>query len=141
MAPDEGRCAERDGFVKLRSFRQCVTYPRHRQFRRRDHKVVRQPQNPKALFLQPSVAVFVGEALLPDVMAWTVNFDNQWSFEADKIKDIVAQENLPLKLDAIASPVANGAPNQRLGLNGLRALVARIGGGRIAGFLAPSRQS
>jgi len=67
----------------------------------------------------------VGKALRPDFMAWTVNFDNQSTFEADKIKDIVAQGNLPLKLCAIASPVANRAPNECLGLNALRALLAR----------------
>jgi hypothetical protein len=52
-------------------------------------------------------------------MAWTVNFDNQPMFEA------VPQGNLPLKLGAIASPVADGAPNEGLRLNGLRALFAR----------------
>ena len=58
-------------------------------------------------------------------MAWTVNFDNQSMFEADEIKDIVAQGHLPLELGAVASPVANCAPNKCLGLNGPRALLAR----------------
>jgi hypothetical protein len=58
-------------------------------------------------------------------MAWTVNFDNQPMFEADKIKTIVPQGNLPLKLGAIASPLADSAPNEGLRLNGLHALLAR----------------
>ena len=57
-------------------------------------------------------------------MARAINLDHQSTFEADKIKDIVPNRNLPLKLHAIASPVANGAPNKCLGLNGLRALFA-----------------
>jgi len=111
--------------VKLRSVRHCLTYPRHRQFRRRYHKFVRQPKNQKALFSQPGVTVLVGKALLSDFMAWTVNLDHQPTFEADKINDKVAQRNLPLKLGALASPVANRAPNQCFGLNGMRALFAR----------------
>ena len=122
---DEGGRAERDSFVKLRSIRHCVKYPRHRQLRRGYHNLVRQPKNPKALFSQPSVTVFVGKALLRDFMAWTVNFDNQPMFEAHQIKDIVAKGNLPLELGAVASPVANCAPNKCLGLNGPRALLAR----------------
>ena len=58
-------------------------------------------------------------------MAWTVNLHNQPTFEADKIKNKVAQRNLPVKLRAVASPVAHCAPNQCLGLNGLRTLLAR----------------
>ena len=42
--------------------------------------------------------------------------------EATK-SDIV--KNLPLKLRAVASPVANCAPNKCLGFNGPRALLAR----------------
>jgi len=104
--------------VKLRSFRHCITYPRQRQ-------LGRQPKNSKALLSQPSVTVFVGKALLLDFMAWTVNFDNQSMFAADEIKDSVAQGSLPLKLGAVASPVANCAPNKCLGLNGPRAMLAR----------------
>ena len=58
-------------------------------------------------------------------MAWTVNLHNQPTFEADKINDKIAQRKLPLKLRAFTSPVAHRAPNQCLGLNGLRALLAR----------------
>ena len=104
--------------MKLRSFRHCITYPRQRQ-------LGRQPKNSKALLSQPSVTVFVGKALLLDFMAWTVNFDNQSMFAADEIKDSVAQGSLPLKLGAVASPVANCAPNKCLGLNGPRAMLAR----------------
>ena len=122
--PDEGDRAQRGGLVKLRSFRHCVFYPRHRQFRRNNHKFIRQPENPKALLSQPSVTIFVGKLLLRDLMAWTVNFDDQSPFEADKIQDIVAEGNLPLKLGAIASPVANGTPNKCLRLNGSHPLFA-----------------
>jgi hypothetical protein len=120
-----GIARERDGFAKLRSIRHCVADPRHRQFRRPDYKFVRQPKNLKALFSQPSVAVIVGNPSRRDRMAWTVNLHNQPTFEADKIKDKIAQRNLPLKLRAVASAVAHRAPNQCLGLNGLRTLLAR----------------
>jgi hypothetical protein len=103
--------APRDGFAKLRSIRHCTADPRHRQFRRRNHKFVRQPENPKALISQPAVTNFVGKPLLQDIMTWPVNFDNQSMLEAHKIKDIIAQRNLSLKLRAIASPVANSMPD------------------------------
>ena len=106
-------------------FRQCLAYPRHRQLGRGYHKLVLQPKNPKALFSQRSVTALVGKALLLGFVAWTVNFNNQSMLEADEIKDIVAQRNLPSKLGAVASPVANCAPDRRLGLNGPRALLAR----------------
>jgi len=122
--PDEGR-AQRGGFAKLRSIRHCIADPRHRQFRRPNYKFVRQPKNPKALFSQPGVTAIVGKPLRRDRMAWTVNFHNQPTFEADKIKDKIAQRNLPLKLRAVTSAVAHRAPNQCLGLNGLRTLLAR----------------
>jgi len=105
-------------------FRHCFADPRDRQFRRRNHKFVRQPKNLKALFSQPGVTGLVGKPLLRDRMARTVNLHNQPTFEADKIKDKIAQRNLPLKLRAVASPVAHRAPNQYLGLNGLRPLLA-----------------
>jgi hypothetical protein len=108
-----------------RSFRHCVSYPRHCQFRRNNHKFVRQSKNPKALLSQPSVTVFVGKPLLRDLVAWTINFDDQSPFEADEIKNMVAARNLPLKPGAIASPISKGAPNECLRLNGLRALFAR----------------
>jgi hypothetical protein len=44
--------------------------------------------------------------------------------EVHKINDIIAQRNLSLKLRAVASPIANCAPDERLSLNGLRALLA-----------------
>jgi hypothetical protein len=90
-----------------------------------NYKFVRQPKNLKALFSQPGVTVIVGKPLRGDRMAWTVNLHNQPTFEADKLKDKIAQRNLPLKLRAVASPVAHRAPNQCLGLNGPRALLAR----------------
>jgi hypothetical protein len=58
-------------------------------------------------------------------MARAINLDDKASFEAHKIKDVVALRNLPAKLRSVAAPVANRAPNQGLGLNGLRALFAR----------------
>jgi hypothetical protein len=91
--------------------RHCTADPRHRQFRRRNHKFVRQPENPKALISQPAVTNFVGKPLLQDIMTWPVNFDNQSMLEAHKIKDLIAQRNLSLKLRAIASPVANRMPD------------------------------
>src|SRR5271165_1327931 len=69
---DEGGRAERDGLVKLRSFRHCITYPRCRQLGRGYHKLVLQLKNPKALFSRPGVTVLVGEALRAGFMAWTV---------------------------------------------------------------------
>jgi hypothetical protein len=78
-------------------------------------------EEPESLVLATKLTVFVGKALLRDFMAWTVNFDNQPMFEAHEIKDIVAKGNLPLELGAVASPVANCAPNKCLGLNGPRA--------------------
>jgi hypothetical protein len=77
------------------------------------------------LLSQPGVTVIVGAPLLVNRMAWTVNLHNQPTFEADEIKDKIAQRNLPPKLRALASPVAHRAPNQCLGLNGLRTLLAR----------------
>jgi hypothetical protein len=109
--PDEGCRARRDGFAKLRSIRHCIADPRHRQFRRRNHKFVRQPVNPKALISQPDVPNFVGKPLLQDIMTWPVNFDNQSMLEAPKIKDVIAQRNLSLKLRAIASPIVNRTPD------------------------------
>ncbi len=123
--PDEGGRAERDGSAKLRSIRHCLADPRHRQFRRPNYKFVRQPENLKALFSQPGATGLVGKPLLRNRMARTVNFHNQPTFEADKINDKIAQRNLPVKLRAVASPVAHRAPNQCLGLNGLRTLLAR----------------
>ena len=123
--PDEGGRARRDGFAKLRSIGHCITDPRHRQFRRPNYKFVRQPKNLKALFSQPGVTGLVGRPLRRDRMAWAVNLHNQPTFEADKMKNKIAQRNLPLKLRAVASAVAHRAPNQCLGLNGLRTLLAR----------------
>ena len=123
--PDEGGRAQRDGFAKPRSIRHCIADPRHRQFRRRNHKFVRQPKNLKALFSQPGATGLVGKPLRRDRMAWTVDLHNQPTLEADKIEDKIAQRNLPVKLRAVASPVAHRAPNQGLGLNGLRTLLAR----------------
>jgi hypothetical protein len=79
--PDEGCRAQRDGFAKLRSIRHCIADPRHSQFRRRNHKFVQQPENPKALISQPDVTNFVGKPLLQDIMTWPVTFDK--SIEAD----------------------------------------------------------
>jgi hypothetical protein len=79
----------------------------------------------KPCFSQPGVTGLVGKPLRRDRMARTVNLHDQLMFEADKIKDIIAQRNLPLKLRAVASPVAHRAPNHCLGLNGLRTLSAR----------------
>ncbi len=103
--------ARSEGFVKFRSIRHCIADPRNRQFRRRNHKLVRQPENPKALLSQPDVANFVGKPPLRDIMTWPVNFHNQSMLEAHKIKDIIAQRNLSLKLRAIASPIANRTPD------------------------------
>ena len=96
-------------FAKRRSIRHCIADPRHREFRRRNHKFVRQPENPKALISQPDVTN--GKPLLQDSMTWPVNFDNQSILEAHKIKDVIAQRNLSLKLRAIASPIANRSPD------------------------------
>ncbi len=106
------------------SARHRIADPRHRQLRRRNHKLVRQPKNPKALISQPDVTTFVGEPLLQDIMTGPVNFDNQSMLEAYKINDIIAQQNLSLKLRAIASPIANRTPDERLRLNGMRPLFA-----------------
>jgi len=119
-----GGRAQRDGLGQFRSIRHCIADPGHRQFRRRTHKFVRQPENPKALISQPDVTTFVGKPLLRDIMTWPVNFDDQSMREAHKINDIIAQRNLSLKLRAIASPIANRTPDQRLRLNGLRPLFA-----------------
>jgi hypothetical protein len=72
---------------------------------------VQQPENPKALISQPDVTNFVGKPLLQDIMTWPVNFDNQSMLEAPKIKDVIAQRNLSLKLRAIASPIVNRTPD------------------------------
>jgi hypothetical protein len=77
------------------------------------------------LFSQPRIAVHVGKALLPELVAWTVNLDDDPMFEADKIEEKVAERDLSLKLGAFASAVANSPPNEGLRLNGLRALFAR----------------
>jgi len=89
-APDEGGRAERDGLAKHGSIRHCVADPRDRQFRRRNYKRVRQPENPKSLIAQPGVTAFVGKALRRDIVTWPVNLDNQSMLEADKINDIIA---------------------------------------------------
>jgi len=49
------------------------------------------------LFSQPGVTAIVGKPLRRDRMAWTVNFHNQPTFEADKIKDALpSRKYLPL---------------------------------------------
>ncbi len=102
--------ARSEGFVKFRSIRHCIADPRNRQFRRRNHKLVRQPENPKALLSQPDVANFGCKPLLGDIMTWPVNFDNQSMLEAHKINDRIAQRNLSLKLRALASSIASRTP-------------------------------
>ena len=74
---DEGGRAQRDGFAKSRSIRHCLADPRHSQLRRRNHKFVRQPENPKALVVQPDVTGFVGKLLLENIVTWPINLDNQ----------------------------------------------------------------
>jgi hypothetical protein len=66
----------------------------------------------------------VGKLLLQNIMAWPVNFDNQSMLEANKIDDGIAKWNLSLKLRAVASPIANRTPDERLRPNGLRPLFA-----------------
>ena len=82
---------------KPRSVRYCLSYPRDSQFSGRYHELVRQSKNSKALFSQPRIAVHVGNALLRDLVAWTVNFDDEPMFEADKMGVKVAEGDLSLK--------------------------------------------
>jgi len=120
-----GIARQRDGSVDSPSYGQGVPNPRHRQFRRPDDKFIRQPQNPKPLFSQPCVARTVSDNLRGALMARSVDLDDEPALEADEIDDVGLQRNLPLEFDAIASAIAHGAPNERLGPNALGALFAR----------------
>ena len=53
--------ARSDGFVKFRSIRHCIADPWNRQFRRRNHKLDWQPENPKVLCRNETSANFVGK--------------------------------------------------------------------------------
>ena len=117
--------AKRDGFVRRRSLHQCRANPRDRQFRRADHEFVGQTQNAKSLAAKPGVARGVGRLLFLAIMARPVDFNNEAALEANEIDEEGSQRDLPLKFLPFAPPIANRAPNQRLGLNGVRTLFAR----------------
>jgi len=120
-----GIARKRDGFVESPSPGQGVPNPRHRQYRRPDHKFVRQPQNPKPLRLQPDIARSVGDDLLSIFVTRSVDLDDEPALETNEIDDVALQRNLALKFGAVASAIAHRAPDERLGLNVLGALLAR----------------
>ncbi len=108
-----------------RSLRQRGANPRDRQFRRADHQFVGQTQNAKSLTAKPGVARRICRLLFLAIMARPVDFDDQAALKADEVDQEGSKRDLSLKFLPFASPVANHAPNQRLGLNGVRPLFAR----------------
>ncbi len=110
---------------ELRSLRQRGAYPRHRQFRRAGHEFIGQTQDAKSLAAKPGLACGVGRLSFLAIMARAIDFDDEAAPKADEIHKEASQRDLSLKFFPFASPIANRAPNQRLGLNGVRALLAR----------------
>ncbi len=70
-------------------------------------------------------------------MTGPVDFDNQSMLEAHKIDDIIAQRDLPLELRAVASPIANRTPDERLRLNGMGPLFTGETAEQGVGLLLP----
>jgi hypothetical protein len=77
------------------------------------------------LAAKPGVARSVGRLSFLAIMARPIDFDDEAALETNEIRKEASQRDLSLKFFPFASPVANRAPNQRLGLNGVRALLAR----------------
>jgi hypothetical protein len=123
-----GVAQERDGFVKRRSLRQGGANLRYSQFRRADHKLIRQAQDVKPQRAEPSVPARVAPGAFLAVMARSVDFNNEPPLETDEVGDNVLQYDLRLKLCALASPIADSPPNEGFGLNSVSAPIrARIG--------------
>ena len=95
-----------------------------RQRRRRDDQFIRQTKDSKTLPAQPYVPFLVLRPLLSALMARSVDFDNQPLFETNKVNDETSERNLSAKLRPLATPVPNGAPNDRLSLRRIGALLA-----------------
>jgi hypothetical protein len=61
------------------------------------------------------------------IMTRPIDLDDQPPIHAQKVDDVIADRRLPAKLRAFAAPVTKGAPNDRLGLDVVRTLLAREG--------------
>ena len=57
-------------------------------------------------------------------MTRPIDLDNQPPIHAEEVDNEVADRRLPAKLRAFAAPVTKGAPNDRLGLDVVRTLLA-----------------
>ncbi len=73
---------------------------------------------------QPCVPLAVLGLLWLALMARAIDFDDQPTIEAHEVDDESPQRDLPAKLRALAPAIANGPPDDRLGLDRVGALPA-----------------
>src|SRR5260370_1695436 len=135
-ATDEGSRAKRDVLSA-----QGRSNGRHRKLRRTDHKVIRQAQDRKALPPRPMFPRAALRLSFGAIVPRPIDLQDQPSIHAQEVDDEIADRRLTAKLRAFAAPVADGAPNDRLGLDvfarGLRARSLRTDLGISGAMPAP----
>jgi hypothetical protein len=96
----------------------------HRKFGRGNDPFIPQTRHPKALFEQSGVPLTILSLLLGSFMHRPVDFNDQSPVETYEVDNEISKRNLPAKLCAIAPSISNSAPDDRLGLHGVDALLA-----------------
>jgi len=71
---------------------------------------------PGVLFAMPGLLLFI-------VVTRTIDFDDKSPLETKEVDDMSSEHNLACELSSLASPVANSAPDDSLGLRRIRALL------------------
>ena len=110
------RGVERSETASSLSAQRC-TDTRHRKHRRGNDQFIGQSQDPKSLPDQPCISLAVFHLAFFAMTARPIDFDNQPPIEAYEVDDEIHERHLPAKLRALAPPIPNGAPDDRLGLH------------------------
>jgi hypothetical protein len=56
-------------------------------------------------------------------MTWAIDLNDKPLLEAKEVDDMIPEHDLACELSSLASPVANSAPDDSLGLRRIRALL------------------
>jgi hypothetical protein len=82
----------------------------------RHNIVVREPQHPIATRCEPSIALFIVSNALFEIMALTIDLDDELAGMGNKVGNIVAHRRLSTKADAGEPMGLEVAPKQRFGV-------------------------
>lgn len=80
---------------------------------------IRQPQYPKSLGVESRITREISGLLFLVLVARPIDFDDEVPREAYEVCNDVSQDDLPLKLSVLATPIASSAPNVLLGPDGM----------------------